>query len=120
LIYETPLGASQAAAYIARGLAYETEKDYDRAIADFGKAITLDPKNALAYFGSGSAHYGKGDYDRAVADYSEAIRLGNKSALMYDTRGRAYLYAGALGDVRDGDGVRYTRLWRSVCARRPP
>src|SRR4029077_3786037 len=50
-----PLGCtSQAAAYIARGLAYETEKDYDRAIADFGKAITLDPKNALAYFGSGS------------------------------------------------------------------
>ena len=30
LIYETPLGASQAAAYIARRLGYETEKDYDR------------------------------------------------------------------------------------------
>jgi tetratricopeptide (TPR) repeat protein len=126
LIYETPLGASQAAAYIARGLAYETEKDYDRAIADFGKAITLDPKNALAYFGSGSAHYGKGDYDRAVADYSEAIRLGNKSALMYDTRGRAYLYAGALTKaLADFDKASelnpedpYAALWLEICNRR--
>jgi len=41
LIYETPLGASQAAAYITRGLAYETEKDHDRAIADYSEAIQL-------------------------------------------------------------------------------
>jgi len=49
LIYETPLGASQAAAYIARRLAYETEKDYDRVIADYSEAIQLGNKSALMY-----------------------------------------------------------------------
>jgi tetratricopeptide (TPR) repeat protein len=55
LIYETPLGASQAAAYIARGLAYETEKDYDRAIADYSEAIQLGNKSALMYDTRGRA-----------------------------------------------------------------
>src|SRR5258708_31589841 len=39
-----------AVAYIGRGTAYGDKGDYDRAIADFTKAIELDPKSAVAYF----------------------------------------------------------------------
>ncbi len=34
---------------ISRGVAYNRKGDYDRAIADYGEAIRLDPQNAHAY-----------------------------------------------------------------------
>ena len=48
--------------------------DYGRAIADYNKAIRLDPnKRALRH--RGIAYDKKNDYGRAIADYKEAIRL---------------------------------------------
>ena len=42
----------------------------NKAIADYAKAIRLDPNYALAYYSRGSAYL-----DKAIADYSEGIRL---------------------------------------------
>ena len=42
------LNPKYALAYGSRGLAYETKGDYDRAIADYSKAIELDPNLAPA------------------------------------------------------------------------
>src|SRR5262249_37765278 len=36
-----------AAAYSARGLAFYHKKDYERSVADYAKAIRLDPTDAL-------------------------------------------------------------------------
>jgi tetratricopeptide (TPR) repeat protein len=79
LIYETPLGASQAAAYIARGLAYETEKDYDRAIADYSEAIQLGNKSALMYDTRGRAYLYAGALTKALADFDKASELNPKN-----------------------------------------
>ena len=57
------------------GFAYYRKGDYDRAIADYDKAIQLNLQYTGAYNNRGSAHADKGDYDRALADYSEAIKL---------------------------------------------
>jgi tetratricopeptide (TPR) repeat protein len=51
------------------------EHDHDRALADFGEAIRLDPKLVAAYDARARAWQGKGDLDRALADCDEAIRL---------------------------------------------
>jgi len=51
-----------AAAYSGRANAYHGKKDYDRAIADYDKAITLDPKLVAAYGGRGLLYRAKGDY----------------------------------------------------------
>ena len=45
-----------ALAYLARGLAYLTKGDYDRALQDFDEGIKLDPTNPVAYQGRGLAY----------------------------------------------------------------
>ena len=52
----------------------------DDAIADYGRAIGIEPKNAVAYRDRGHAYKDKGDLDRAMADYNRAIELEPKSA----------------------------------------
>jgi tetratricopeptide (TPR) repeat protein len=55
--------------------------DDNRAIADFTKAIRINPKFALAYRGRGEAQYRKGDFDGAIADLNKVIDLAPNSAL---------------------------------------
>jgi tetratricopeptide (TPR) repeat protein len=45
-----------AAAYNNRGIAYGEKGEYDRAIADYNRAIQLDPKLAFAYNNRGNAY----------------------------------------------------------------
>ena len=70
---ETP--AKLAGAYSSRGVAYAKRREYDQAIADYDKAIDLDPKNAKAYYQRGYVYDIKGEHDRAMADYNKAMGL---------------------------------------------
>jgi tetratricopeptide (TPR) repeat protein len=70
---ETP--AKLAEAYSSRGIAYAKRREYDQAIADYDKAIELDPKNAKAYYRRGYVYDIKGEHDRAMADYNKAMGL---------------------------------------------
>ena len=59
-----------------RGGAYLDKKgDYDQAIADFSRAIELNPDNAEYWHDRGAAYFRKGDYDQAIADYAHACQL---------------------------------------------
>ena len=58
----------RASAYALRGLACYSIQEYDKAIADFGEVIRLDPKNASAYKSGGPS--GSRQYDKAIADYT--------------------------------------------------
>ena len=79
-----------AKAYNNRGAAYGIMGEYDRAIADFTKAIGLSPEDADTYNNRGNVHTIIGDYERAIADFSEAIRLNPQNANAYNYRGHAY------------------------------
>jgi tetratricopeptide (TPR) repeat protein len=71
------------------------QERYDRAIAGYGEAIRLDPKNAAAFHNRGLVHFWiKGDSDRAIADYSAAIRLNPKYIQALINRGVAYWMKG--------------------------
>jgi tetratricopeptide (TPR) repeat protein len=76
----------RAAAYWLRGKVYFDHRDDKRAIADFGRAIRLDPKLSQAWRDRGRANMGIGEFDRAIADYTKAIRL-RPGAFEYQTRG---------------------------------
>ncbi len=41
----------------------------EAAIADYTRAIELDPEFAGAYWGRGDSYYHFGDYENAIADY---------------------------------------------------
>ena len=82
--------STRAKAYYNRGNAYDDKGEVDIAIADFTKAIALNPNYALAYNNRGNAYGRKGDYDRAIADFGRAIKLNPKDADAYNNRGLAY------------------------------
>ena len=64
-----------AIAYHRRGTAYASKKEYDQAIADYTKALEIDPKYVGAYNDRGLAYTSKGDYERAIADVTRAVEL---------------------------------------------
>jgi tetratricopeptide (TPR) repeat protein len=76
---------------IKSGFAYLDKADYDQAIADFSRAIALNPDSALAHHGRGLAYQNKDDYDQAIADYNRATEIDPTDALAYRHRGFAYL-----------------------------
>lgn len=85
-------GASTGTAqsYYEQGLKLNDESRYQEAIAQFDKAIELNPEYAEAYRNRGIAYDIQGQYERAVQDYDEAIRLNPGSAEAYNDRGISY------------------------------
>jgi tetratricopeptide (TPR) repeat protein len=93
---DDPAKIEVASLYWNRGLAYHYLGKFDKAIADFDKAIRLDPKDAEAYAYRGVVRLGRKQFDRAVADLSEAIRLKPKDPGYWYKRAEAHLLAGRI------------------------
>jgi Flp pilus assembly protein TadD len=72
------------------GNAQNREYYFELAIADFCKAIELDPGLILAYVGRGTVYLKLGNFDWAIADFDEAIALGSRDASVYNYRGVAW------------------------------
>jgi tetratricopeptide (TPR) repeat protein len=78
------------AALTNRGNAHLGNRNYDRAIDDYNKAIRLDTKYAIGFNNRGLAYLRKGRIDRAIEDFDEAIRLNPKYAMAFVNRAIAY------------------------------
>lgn len=63
-----------------RGFAYHHKKDYDRAIRDYDRAISLQPNDGPALIRRANAYQEKRQYERALADYEAAIQTDPKFA----------------------------------------
>lgn len=61
--------------YRNRGTAYFSQGAFDLAIADYTKAIEMDPQDADAYGGRGMAYRQKGLRSEAIADLEAYLRL---------------------------------------------
>ena len=81
---------SAAVQHNDRGVALTTEGGYDEAIAEFSKAIELEPEYVVAYSNRGYAYGLKGEWDIAIADFDKAIELAPDYVLAYNNRGYAY------------------------------
>jgi len=91
IIGKAPGGDKQlAVAYTYRAIAYRKKGDYDRAFADYAKAVEIDPKYAYAYLSRGVTHRFKSEYDKAIAQFTQAIEIDPKYAVAYLQRGIDY------------------------------
>jgi Tfp pilus assembly protein PilF len=57
-------------------MAYGNKGEYDPAVADYSKAIEIDPTVADAYRGRARVYTYQGEYDKAWKDVYEAQALG--------------------------------------------
>ncbi len=79
--------AESAEFYDAQGYEKYLRGDYDGAIADYTKAIELNPRNAKAYFNRGNAKGKLEAFYAAIADYTKAIEINPRYADAYTGRG---------------------------------
>ncbi len=61
--------------HLDHGRACLDKRKYDDAIADYTKAIALDPKLAQAYYNRGYTYEKKGDREQAIADFRKALEI---------------------------------------------
>ena len=66
---------SDDAAFLKRGMARQQKGEHDAAIADFTKAIEMNPECVQAYASRGLSKEAKGDPNGAKADYSKSIQI---------------------------------------------
>jgi tetratricopeptide (TPR) repeat protein len=91
-------GMGMAPYYVAflGGEKYYRDGDYDRAIAEYNRCISLKADYAEAYASRGNAYRRKGDVARAIEDYTRAISLKSAYAEVYNYRGFLYARRGEL------------------------
>ena len=66
---------AQANSYFMRAAAYETKKDYDKAVADLDKAISLDASHGDFFLLRGIVYRDKNDLDQALVDMNQKVKL---------------------------------------------
>jgi tetratricopeptide (TPR) repeat protein/S1-C subfamily serine protease len=74
-------------AYNNRGNAKSALGNKQEAIADYDRAISINPKLAEAYVNRGAAKSALGNEQAAIADYDRAITINSKFAGAYYNRG---------------------------------
>ena len=112
------LDPNNANAFSGRANAYYQKNDYAHVLADYTKAVELDPEYAApvkttarsiapswipprlssgldpkdfdAYIKRGKAFREKSDYRRAIADFTQAIEINPDFAVAYTERGKAH------------------------------
>ncbi len=74
---------------VNRGIEKAKNGDLDGAIADFNRAIELNPKDDAPYYNRAQARRLKKDTAGAIADYTRAIEIGSTNPAAYNNRANA-------------------------------
>ena len=80
----------RAAFYNNRGFVYYNQKKWELALADYNKAIAINPDFALAYYNRGLVYYDQKKWELALADYTKTIAINPDDAEAYNNRGLVY------------------------------
>jgi TolB-like protein/Tfp pilus assembly protein PilF len=67
--------ANNPFAHVAKGNVLRVERRFEDAIAEFERALALDPSIAEAYGGIGATYSDIGQYEKAIEFFDKAIRL---------------------------------------------
>lgn len=82
-----------ADAYLQRGDAHKNLGHFDLALADWSRAIDLDPNQAQAYTARGTYYQSKNETAKALSDFERSLEL-NPTVDGYFQRGQLYAALG--------------------------
>ena len=82
-----------AEGFHTRGNRHSRNGSYEMAIADYNKAIELDPNLADAHYDRGYSFYELGSLEEAIRDLSRAIELNPDDDRYYAQRSLVYLFS---------------------------
>ena len=71
------------------GLVKDSLYDYKGSIAEFTKAIELEPDNTEYYSARGKSRYFSDDFEGSIADYTKAIEFEPDNSEYYNSRGKS-------------------------------
>jgi protein O-mannosyl-transferase len=95
--------------WVGVGLALANRGDFDRAIANYQRALQIDPADVQAIYNLGDALYHKGDIPAAVDQYQRAVALKADFSLAHCALGNALLRLGQTEKARHhyAEAIRY-------------
>lgn len=83
-----------------RGMYYQQQHRPKEAIADFTRALQIEPKFYVAYTNRGFTNLNDGENPTAaIADFNESLRLNPQQPGIYSLRGAAKLQQGKLAEA---------------------
>jgi len=86
------------------GAAYRRKGMYDEAIAEYEKALEINPNHADAHYNLGVAYGEKGMYDEEIAEYKKALEINPNDAAAHYNLGAAYrrkgMYDAAIAEYK--------------------
>ncbi|MBL4624386.1 MAG: tetratricopeptide repeat protein [Flavobacteriales bacterium] len=91
-----------------------------QSIADYDKAILLDPEYSKAYFNRGGSYANINQTDKALSDYNKAIEYDPNYEPAYNNRGNSYLnmkqYGKAIADYKKALEInpQYAVAWQGL------
>ncbi|MFJ9706397.1 tetratricopeptide repeat protein [Streptomyces sp. NPDC101234] len=95
--------AGRALAHVVRGRELRNAGDFDGSLAEYDRAIELDPERPMAHYGRGLCRRALDDLDGALADLDSADELAPDTALFIAARGETHRLVGrfteALADL---------------------
>lgn len=103
------LDPKNADALRLRGYGYRQRKQYNLALADYGKAIVITPNDSRLYFLRSKVYFDQENYDKALADISEVIRLKPDDKDAYLERAEVYRKLGK-NDLAEADNKKHREL----------
>jgi len=83
-----------AVGYQNRGMVHHLLGNTDLALADYGRAISLNTKESGIFNNRGILFTARGKFDDAIRDYDRAIKLAPTNEAPYMNRGVAYFKKG--------------------------
>lgn len=91
-----------AATYCNRGLLHMRSKRHQRALADFDRALIIDPALVHALINRGNLHMRTENFERSLEDYDAAIFYSQgRSALAFYNRSLLHERAGRMTEARE-------------------